>query len=177
MTQVKRTWDTIERGLTPDVCLRFWSYVDRNGDCWTWTGCRIGGYGAFRVPGVASLVTAHRISYGVTRGGIPGEMNVCHHCDNPACCNPAHLFLGTHRDNMLDMLRKGRGRRAEPKTHCGKGHPMTAENTVMKLTRGRRHRVCRTCHNARARNGMRRLRRREVRGSGDAGAVARGARS
>lgn len=49
-------------------------------------------------------------------------MEVCHHCDNPVCTNPDHLFLGTHADNMKDMARKGRG--FLKRTHCKRGHPL-----------------------------------------------------
>lgn len=52
--------------------------------------------------------SAHRIMYQVTNGPIPDGMNVCHHCDNPPCWNPDHLFAGTDRDNQVDMVRKGR---------------------------------------------------------------------
>lgn len=64
------------------------------------------GYGQFHI-GKRNF-SAHRVAYTLERGEIPVGMCVCHHCDNPVCCNPAHLFVGTHRDNVLDKWNKGR---------------------------------------------------------------------
>lgn len=75
--------------------------------CWVWTGRRqTNGYGVISVKG--KPVPAHRLSYTLYRGPIPEGMFVCHHCDTPLCVNPAHLFIGTHLDNVQDMMRKGR---------------------------------------------------------------------
>jgi hypothetical protein len=89
---------------------RFWLRVDVRGpdDCWLWKGAPYAnnGYGAFKVSGKRFL--AHRLAWEFMRGPIPYNLFICHHCDNPLCVNPAHLFLGTHADNMRDMRTKGR---------------------------------------------------------------------
>lgn len=64
-------------------------------------------YGVFLVNGRS--INAHRFAYQIAHGPVPDDMFVCHRCDNPPCVNPAHLFLGTHVDNMQDMISKGRG--------------------------------------------------------------------
>lgn len=85
---------------------RFWSHVDKSGDCWIWTAATSSdGYGHFSLFG---MTRAHRISYLLEVGSIPNGMFVCHHCDNPKCVRPDHLFLGTAKDNTHDAIKKGR---------------------------------------------------------------------
>lgn len=77
--------------------------------CWEWSGTRnSGGYGDIRVD--CRTTKAHRYSWEIHNGPIPAGMLVCHKCDNPPCVNPSHLFLGTARDNVNDMIKKGRAR-------------------------------------------------------------------
>ncbi len=90
---------------TPEL---FWSKVERRGpdECWPWKAARTPlGYGRLRYH--MEGWKAHRLAWTLTNGDA-GDMQVCHSCDNPPCCNPAHLFLGTAKDNMQDMARKGR---------------------------------------------------------------------
>lgn len=77
--------------------------------CWLWTGnTNNSGYGTIAVNRKPSL--AHRISFTLYKGKFKKTLCVCHSCDNPSCVNPDHLFLGTHKDNVHDMYKKGRSR-------------------------------------------------------------------
>lgn len=96
------------RGYGGDDSLgRFWSYVAKSDGCWEWAG-NVGknGYGRHCVLG--RRVTSHRWIWQALNGPIPNGMEICHHCDNKRCVRPDHLFLGTHRENMLDAWHKGR---------------------------------------------------------------------
>lgn len=81
-----------------------------NTGCWLWTHSvtKCGGYAQLSVDGVAKR--GNRLSYELYKGEIPKGLLVCHTCDMPSCINPDHLFLGTHKDNTMDMIRKGRDR-------------------------------------------------------------------
>lgn len=91
------------------VAERFWIKVRKSDGCWEWTANRTRqGYGMFRV-NAEKHTTAHRVAWELSNGrDAPAGMVVCHTCDNPPCCNPSHLFLGTYQENADDMKRKGR---------------------------------------------------------------------
>lgn len=122
---------------------RFWSKVEIRGEneCWIWQATtNQSGYGRIRVNG--TLFQAHRIAYVIRNGSIDDALFCCHTCDNPPCCNPSHLFLGTASDNMQDMSRKGRnisqthpenlargdkhGSHTHPERHWSRTHPEVA---------------------------------------------------
>ena len=94
---------------------RYWSKVKKTDDgCWEWVGSRQQrGDGNLRAAGRDYL--AHRVSWEIAHGPIPAGMLICHHCDNPPCVRPDHLFLGTQADNIRDMFNKGRSRGSQSK--------------------------------------------------------------
>jgi len=104
--------------------------------CWLWTDA-LGhnGYGRMWLRGKTQR--AHRVAFEhYVRPLLPGEV-VCHRCDTPSCINPAHLFVGTLKDNMTDMAAKGRGK-FQKRDRCKNGHPFDRVNS-------RGHRECLTC--------------------------------
>ncbi len=112
---------------------RFWSKVDVRGleECWPWQASVIArGYGTFNFNG--RVTTAQRVAWELTYGPIKEGMFICHHCDNPGCCNPAHLFEGTPSDNVQDAIAKGRIAQAR-------------HGTISKYVKGCR---CDKCRNA-----------------------------
>jgi hypothetical protein len=121
-------------------------------DCWIFGGSlNSDGYGNIRVGGrKGKTIKVHRLAWEEANGPIPDGLTVCHTCDVPACCNPAHLFLGTQQDNVADMVNKGRFKGGSSlnalKTHCPQGHAYTPENTL--TYRGMRS--CRQCNKERS---------------------------
>jgi hypothetical protein len=92
----------------PNTVAEFWRQVCQSGECWIWIGTCPNRYGRFGFAG--RKVPAHRFAYELENGAIPAGLNILHRCDNPRCVRPAHLFIGTHTDNMRDMFSKGRRR-------------------------------------------------------------------
>ncbi len=89
--------------------MRFWAKAKHGkpDQCWEWTGARSSKkYGRFLFMGKNR--NAHRVCWQLVYGPIPNGLHVLHHCDNPPCVNPAHLWLGTNSDNNTDMMTKGR---------------------------------------------------------------------
>jgi hypothetical protein len=98
--------------LTERQLRNFWLKVDKRApdECWKWLASRCWcGYGRLALT-PRGLFNAPRVAYYLATGKQPGPLCVCHTCDTPACCNPAHLFLGTHTDNMADKVAKGRAK-------------------------------------------------------------------
>lgn len=110
---------------------RFWSKVGilNQSDCWEWMGGkRNKGYGSFWLNG--RHVVSHRLAWELTNGQIPDGLMVLHKCDNTGCCNPSHLFLGTHHDNMDDMVKKGRQARWVKRTNISPSAKMTTDQVL-----------------------------------------------
>jgi len=92
----------------PRTVKSFDERLDKTSDCWVWTGPKNNyGYGRYYIRG-GRIIAAHRFAWERAHGVIPDGKVVCHSCDNPACCNPAHLFVGTQMDNIRDCISKGR---------------------------------------------------------------------
>jgi len=110
-----------KRGYKPaPINQRFWSKVDMSNPfgCWPWLGYRYNGYGRFNYEGRSTK--AHRVAWFLRHGFVSSDKHICHRCDNPACCNPDHMFLGNAWANAQDRTRKGRSKGG---SQPGERHP------------------------------------------------------
>lgn len=124
---------------------RFWKFVDASdiGGCWTWTGETTRGYGRFWIG--KRRIGAHRVAWELERGPIPVGYTIDHLCRNPSCVRVDHLEPVPNKVN-LERGVPNPPRLNKSKTHCAKGHELTAEN--VRLDRGGTKRTCRTCERA-----------------------------
>ena len=138
-------------GQTVSILERFWSKVEKGvgSACWEWSGSRDqDGYGTLLIDSRRSSsmrgkrVRAHRFSASLHFGMFDQRLLVCHHCDNPRCVRPDHLYLGDPQSNSHDRSVRGRDFNAM-KTHCPSGHEYTPENTYRPGGTGSR--FCREC--------------------------------
>lgn len=120
--------------LTENDRNRFWSKVDKSGDCWIWLASKWArGYGVFTIRG--RRYRAHRVSYQLSNDRDALGL-VCHTCDNPSCVNPGHLYDGTPSSNMADKIKRGRQGNHGPKNPaCGSrnGHSKMTETGVVEI--------------------------------------------
>ena len=115
-----------------DISKRFWAKVNIDSPlkCWNWTGARIGGYPRFMVDKKNNIGT--RWLFFHLHPEADRVLKVCHHCDNPGCVNPWHLFLGTQKQNVQDMICKGRRRCPAPRGEAN-GNSVLTENIVRSI--------------------------------------------
>jgi hypothetical protein len=114
---------------------RFWPKVMKSAGCWEWTAGRFEDksgktYGAFYAGRKKRMDFAHRVSWELVNGPVPDGLRVLHMCDNKKCVRPDHLFLGTQKDNVCDMINKGRNYIARG---VGNGNAKLTEDQVRRI--------------------------------------------
>jgi hypothetical protein len=115
---------------------RFFAQVEYSDECWEWIGHKHNNYGRF------GNTRSHRWSYEYFIGPIPKGKIICHHCDNPPCVNPFHLYAGTYKDKSQDMIERGRNYWLN-KTHCPRGHELSGDNVFINKKNQRSCKECR----------------------------------
>ncbi len=125
--------------------------------CWIWKASKNKqGYGYFKLDG--RMQKAHRVSWMIFSGSVvKDDTCVLHHCDNPSCVRPNHLFLGTYSDNLIDSFKKGRrdqhrgsgvdwveirGVKGKKRSRCNRGHPFSGSNLYINRSG---YQICRAC--------------------------------
>lgn len=120
--------------LTPEFLKRFWSRIHKSDGCWEWIGGRDRrGYGYIGLDasfGKSRTIKTHRAAWTIHYGLIPEGLCVLHHCDNPPCVRPDHLFVGTNLDNIINKMEKGR---AALPMNRGEGHGLAKLNAEQVL--------------------------------------------
>lgn len=130
---------------------RFWLKVRKSRHCWIWSGRPTSkGYGQFTLwrGGRWVNLRAHRLAYEFWHSCVLGRRMLRHTCDTPLCVNPGHLLIGTQKENIADMISRGR-QHHQRKTHCKWGHKFTKRNTRLRSTSTGPSRRCLTCRDIR----------------------------
>jgi HNH endonuclease len=129
-TRIRRHGDP-DHVRYPPLAQRLWAKVDRHGpdECWEWQGHRDrGGYG--QITDGKKSRRVHQVAWETTRGPIPAGLHVLHSCDNPPCCNPAHLYLGDNAQNVGDRVARRRSANLRGTEH---GRAMVTEKNVLAI--------------------------------------------
>ncbi len=131
-----RDWRSRNKHGGRPVWDRLWEKVEQKSrsECWPWISPSVHKFGYGLLYDGKKQTTAHRVAYQLIFGALSSESCVLHHCDNPACCNPWHMFIGSKGDNIRDAVSKGRHvymRRAL----CKRGHVMPARGMCVECSR------------------------------------------